>query len=65
MVPISFVGVFTFFLIFISAPVGIICGVIGARKGNNKIGILGTSLNGLLLVAVLVFWILAATPRTD
>lgn len=51
MIPITIVGIFAFSLIFLSAPAGIICGIISARRGNRLLGITGALLNGLLLIA--------------
>ncbi|HUC87877.1 MAG TPA: hypothetical protein VMR95_01885 [Candidatus Binatia bacterium] len=58
MIPISLIGSFAFFLIFISAPVGIVCGLLAARRGNKTLGLVGAIVNALLIGALVTFMIL-------
>lgn len=60
MIPVSILGIFAFSLIFISAPAGIISGVLACRKGNKALGMVGAGLNAILLVGLVVFMIVAA-----
>lgn len=65
MVPVSIIGAFAFSLIFISAPVGIVCGLVAVRRGNKTLGLTGAILNGVLLLALILFMILAITSKGD
>lgn len=65
MVPVSIVGIFSFILLFVAAPVGIVCGIIAARRGNKVMGITGAAINAFLIVGLLTLWIVAATSKTD
>ena len=65
MILISVVGVFAFNLIFLSAPVGIVCGIFAAKRGNKTLGVVGAVINTVLLIGLVTVWILAATSKGD
>jgi hypothetical protein len=65
MTVVSLAGVVFFSLIFISAPVGIVCGVLAIRKGHKSLGIIGTVLNSILLIGLVVFMIAVTSSKSD
>lgn len=65
MIPISIAGLLAFSLVFLSAPIGLVCGIISARGGNKTLGITGAVINAALLIGLLVLWIVAAISKGD
>lgn len=65
MIPVSIIGTLAFHLIFLSAPIGIVCGIIAAKRKNKALGVTGAVINAVLIVGLLTLWILAATSKTD
>jgi hypothetical protein len=65
MIPVSIIGVVALNLIYLSAPLGIVCGIIAARRGNKAWGIPGAVGNALLLVGLVALSIRVATSSVD
>jgi len=65
MIPVSVIGSVAFSLIFLSAPIGIVSGIVAAKRGNKTVGIAGATINALLVVGLLAVWLWAATKKGD
>lgn len=65
MIPVSIVGSVAFSLIFLSAPIGIVSGIVAVKRGDKILGTTGAVINALLIAILLTLWAMAATSKGD